>query len=238
MKNVAIVLAAGSGSRMGGTMKKQFMPLLEKPVLFYSLKAFEESFVDGIVIVTSGEDIEYVRREIVSKYGFSKVVDVVPGGEERYNSVLCGLRAAGDADYIFIHDGARALVTVDILERAYGAVQKYDACVIGMPSKDTVKISDENGMVASTPNRNCVWTVQTPQVFRGELIKEAYEDVVSRAGELLKNGVVITDDAMVLEEYSGHPVRLVEGSYENIKLTTPEDIYIAEEILRRRKGNL
>lgn len=234
MKNTAIVLAAGSGSRMGGLVKKQFMPLLGKPVLFYSLKAFEESPVDEIVIVTSPEDIEYVRNDIVGFYGFKKVSAVVSGGKERFHSVLCGIRAIKDADYIFVHDGARALVTTDILERAYEAVKKYDACVIGMPSKDTVKLADDSGMVEATPNRNKVWTVQTPQVFKGELIRSAYEEISKREQELMERGVKITDDAMVLELYSNHPVKLVEGSYENIKLTTPEDMVIAEEILKRR----
>ena len=224
MKTIGIILAGGSGKRMGSDVKKQYMLLNDKPVLYYSLKTFSDSFIDEIVIVSGCDDIEYVKSDIVTKYGFTKVTKVVPGGKERYHSVLNGINAAGECDYIFIHDGARPMVTEEILKRGYDAVQKYNACVIGMPSKDTVKIADENGMVASTPNRNLVWNIQTPQIFKYDLIKEAYTDVVSREEELKQKGIVITDDAMVLEEYSNHPVKLVEGSYENIKITTMSDI--------------
>ena len=224
MKTTGIILAGGSGKRMGSDVKKQYMLLKDKPVLFYSLKAFSDSFIDEIIIVAGEDDIEYVKTDIVQKYNFTKVTQVVPGGKERYHSVLNGINAAGECDYIFIHDGARPMVTEDILQRGFEAVQKYDACVIGMPSKDTVKIADENAMVAATPNRNLVWNIQTPQIFKYSLIKEAYNDVVKREDELKKKGIVITDDAMILEEYSNHPVKLVEGSYENIKITTMSDI--------------
>lgn len=224
MKTTGIILAGGSGKRMGSNVKKQYMLLKDKPVLFYSLKAFSDSFIDDIVIVSGEDDIEYVREEIVKKYNFSKVSKVVAGGEQRYHSVLNGINAVDECDYIFIHDGARPMVTEEILRRGLDAVVKYDACVIGMPSKDTVKIADKNGMVATTPNRNLVWNIQTPQIFKFDLIKEAYNNIVGREAELQSKGIVITDDAMVLEEYSGHPVKLVEGSYENIKITTMSDI--------------
>lgn len=234
MKTVAIVLAAGSGKRMGTSTKKQFLLLLDKPILFYSLKAFEDSFIDEIILVTSKEDMTYVNEEIVQRYNFSKVTKIVEGGKERYHSVLSGLNAVADGDYVFIHDGARPLADKEILDRALEGVKKYKACVVGVPSKDTVKIANENGMVAATPNRNLVWNIQTPQVFDFQLIKEAYINVVSRELELKANGVNITDDAMILEEYSHHPVKLIEGSYENIKVTTPDDLILAECFLRRR----
>lgn len=224
MKTTGIILAGGSGKRMGSNVKKQYMLLKDKPVLFYSLKAFSDSFIDDIVIVSGEDDIEYVQEKIVKKYNFSKVSKVVAGGEQRYHSVLNGINAVDECDYIFIHDGARPMVTEEILRRGLDAVVKYDACVIGMPSKDTVKIADKNGMVATTPNRNLVWNIQTPQIFKFDLIKEAYNNIVGREAELQSQGIVITDDAMVLEEYSGHPVKLVEGSYENIKITTMSDI--------------
>lgn len=231
MKTTGIILAGGSGRRMGTDVKKQYILLKDKPVLYYSLKAFSDSFIDEIIIVAGEEDIEYVKSKIVAKYGFTKVTKVISGGKERYHSVLNGINAADKCDYIFIHDGARPMVTTQILERGLEAVKEYDACVIGMPSKDTVKIADEDGMVASTPNRNLVWNIQTPQIFRYELIKEAYNDVVGREEELKAKGVVITDDAMILEEYSGHPVKLVEGSYENIKITTMSDIDFVMNLL-------
>lgn len=237
MKTVAVILAAGNGKRMGTAVKKQFLLLLGKPILFYSLKAFEESIVDEIVLVATKEDMPFIKKEIVDKYGFAKVKYLVEGGRERYNSVMCGINAIVEASYIFIHDGARPMIDKDIIDRAFDAVRECKACVVGMPSKDTVKIANENGEVASTPDRSRVWNVQTPQVFEFSLIKEAYEAVLSKEEEYKKNGINITDDAMILETYSGHPVRLVEGSYENIKVTTPDDLVLAECFLKMRKNN-
>lgn len=238
MKTVAIVLAAGSGKRMGGNIKKQYMLLCEKPILYYSLKAFQDSFIDEIILVTSKDDIEFVKNDIIVRFGFSKVTNIVEGGKERYNSVLNGLNAIEDADYVFIHDGARPLVDNDILKRGFEAVKKYDACVVGMPSKDTVKIATEDGFVDITPNRSLVWNIQTPQIFNFHMIKEAYIMVVSKEDELKSKGINITDDAMVLEHYNHHPIRLVEGSYENIKVTTIDDLDVAEKYLKNIKNNV
>ena len=150
-RTAAIVLAAGRGSRMKSKIQKQYLLLKGKPVLYYSLKAFEESFIDEIILVTGEEEIEYCRKEIVEKYGFTKVSHIVTGGKERYHSVFCGLQALTDCDYVFIHDGARPFVTEQILERAYETVQKEHACVVGMPVKDTIKLADENGFAKETP---------------------------------------------------------------------------------------
>lgn len=234
MKTSAVVLAAGSGSRMGTSTKKQFIELLGYPILYYSLKTFENSFIDEIVLVVSCEDEDYVRESIISLYGFSKVKAIAYGGKERYNSVLNGLKkCSADTDYVFIHDCARPMLTEEILDRGLECVRKCDACVVGMPSKDTVKIASRDGVIASTPDRSLVWNIQTPQIFKYDLILPAYKDILSREDELKKQGVNITDDAMILEHYSGHPVRLVEGSYENIKVTTPEDLKIAEGFLTK-----
>ena len=232
-KVTAIVLAAGSGSRMKSSTKKQFMELKGKPILWYSLFAFEEYGVDQIILVTGKEDIEYCKKEIVEKYGFSKVQHIVEGGKERYHSVAIGLDSISSCDFVFIHDGARPVVTEDILERALCCVREYEACVVGMPVKDTIKIADREGNIASTPERKLVWTIQTPQAFALPLIKGAYQNLLQKEKELLKAGISVTDDAMVIETLTGHPVRLVEGSYENIKLTTPEDLVIAEKILNK-----
>lgn len=231
MKTVAIVLAAGSGKRMGGNVKKQYMELCGLPVLYYSLKVFEESFIDEVILVISKDDTQFVKNDIIVRYGFSKVTSIVEGGKERYNSVLNGLNAIDEADYVFIHDGARPLIDNDILIRGLEAVKEYDACVVGMPSKDTVKIATLDGFVESTPNRSLVWNIQTPQIFNFHMIKEAYNVVVSKEDELRAKGINITDDAMVLEEYNQHPIKLVEGSYSNIKVTTPEDLPLAERSL-------
>lgn len=236
MKTVAVVLAAGSGSRMKSQTKKQFISILDKPLIYYSISAFERSFIDEIVIVTGEDDIEYVKNEIVKKYDFKKVTAVTAGGRERYHSVMNGINAVNGCDYIFIHDGARPMLDEAILDRALNKVISTGAAVVGMPAKDTVKIADENEMVDITPNRNSVWTIQTPQVFEFELIKKAYSDVISREEELKADGINITDDSMVLEVSTSHKVALVEGSYENIKVTTPEDIILAETFLKNRNS--
>lgn len=224
----AIVLAAGQGKRMHSDIPKQYLLIRGKPVLYYALKVFQDSFVDRIILVTSESDIEYCRQNIVEKYDFHKVTDIVAGGKERYHSVYEGIKAAGECDYIFIHDGARPFVTEEILRRAYTCVTEYDACVIGMPVKDTIKIADESGFAASTPRRDMVWMIQTPQVFSGDLIRNAYSVLIKKEEQLLINGIGITDDAMVVETFTDVRVKLVEGSYKNIKITTPEDLKIAE----------
>ena len=232
----AVVLAAGSGKRMHSDIKKQFLLIQDKPVIFYSLQAFQESFVDEIVLVVSEEDVDYCKKNIVEKYGFSKVKYIVPGGKERYHSVASGLKKLSDCDYIFIHDGARPMVTEEILERAYDCVRENGACVVGMPVKDTIKIADKDGFIHQTPDRNLVWMIQTPQVFEANLIKEAYSQLLLREGELQEQGIHITDDAMVVETLMKHPVKLAEGSYENIKITTPEDLLIAENFRSKITG--
>ena len=237
MKTVAVVLAAGSGSRMNSDVKKQYMEIGGKPLIYYSLKTFEESIIDDIVLVVSRGDIDFVRTEIVQKYGFDKVTAIVEGGLYRYHSVRLGLEAAAkDCDYAFIHDGARPFVTKDIILRALHAVKEYGACVVGMPVKDTIKIADEKGFAATTPDRNLTWMVQTPQVFSYKMILELYQRLDREEGELMAKGINITDDAMVVEYFSDKKIKLVEGSYTNIKITTPEDIPAAEAILKDWKA--
>ncbi len=230
-KCTAIILAAGRGTRMGSDVPKQYMMLEGKPVLYYSLRVFQDSFIEKIILVASEKDVEYCRENIVARFGFGKVAAVTAGGNERYHSVWEGLKAAGECDYVFIHDGARPFVTKDILERAYANVSEYDACAVGMTVKDTIKIADENGFAASTPSRDRVWAVQTPQVFSYHLIKEAYGTLMKKEKECLQQGLRITDDAMVVETFTDRKVKLVEGSYGNIKITTPEDLRVAESLL-------
>lgn len=227
----AIVLAAGAGKRMQSETKKQFLLIHGKPIIYYSLKAFEESFVDEIVLVTSEGDVAFCREEIVEKYGFSKVKHIVIGGKERYHSVAAGIDSLSECDYVFIHDAARPVLTQNILDRAYKCVKETDACVVGMPVKDTIKIADKAGYIAQTPNRNLVWSIQTPQVFAYHLIKKAYDKLIQEEEKLKSQGINVTDDAMVVETLTEHAVKLVEGSYENIKITTPEDLGIIEKFL-------
>lgn len=233
---VAVVLAGGRGKRMGTTLAKQYLLIREKPVLYYSLEAFEKTeLIDEIILVVGKGQIPYCRQEIVEKYQFQKVKAVVEGGAERYHSVWAALHVLEQEKmkdgYIFIHDGARPFINEEILGRAYEEVQRSRACVVGMPVKDTIKIADESGCIGMTPKRSLVWQIQTPQVFSADLIIPAYRELIEHEKELLEQGIQITDDAMVVENVCRCPVRLVEGSYENIKITTPEDLKIAEIFL-------
>lgn len=225
-KYAAIVLAAGSGKRMKSQVHKQYLIIQDRPVLYYSLKEFEDSAVDEIVLVVGKGEEKFCRKEIVDKYGISKVKAIVEGGKERYHSVFEGLKQTSDADYVLIHDGARPFVNQDIIRRCMQEVQKYQACVVGMPVKDTIKIADEEGYAKQTPDRKNVWMIQTPQTFSYALIYEAYEEM------LKTEDTAITDDAMVLERIKGKKSKLIEGSYRNIKITTPEDLLIANVYLQ------
>lgn len=229
-KSAAIVLAAGRGSRMNSSVAKQFLLINKKPVIFYSMRTFQMCpFIDEIILVTGETDIEYCRSEIVEKYGFTKTHRIISGGEQRYHSVYNGLCAADGCDIVYIHDGARPFVSQEMLERLRAAVLEHHACVAGMPVKDTIKISDGDGFCQSTPKRSSVWQIQTPQVFSYPLIRQAYEKLMQEP-ETGYEGV-ITDDAMVLERASRVKIKLVEGAYSNIKITTPEDLKIAENLL-------
>lgn len=224
----AIILAAGQGKRMNSGIQKQYLQLKGYPVLYYSLKAFEDSDVDDVILVTGEKEIEYCSREIIERYGLQKVRAIVAGGKERYHSVYEGLKAVGEPDYVLIHDGARPFVTVNIIARTLEGARSCGACVAGMPAKDTVKLADDRGFTASTPPRDSVWMIQTPQTFSYPLIFSAYRELIER--EVSGQEISVTDDAMVLETISGRKSRLVEGSYENIKITTPSDLRIAEAI--------
>ena len=226
-KITAIVLAAGQGKRMHSKIQKQFLEIGGKPVLYYSLHCFQESpLIRDIILVTGEEMISYCEQEIVKKYGFSKVRKVTAGGKERYDSVYAGLLCCQDTDYVYIHDGARPFITEEMVQRGYEAVKRNNACVMGMPSKDTVKLADSSGYVKETPDRKIVWNIQTPQIFSYDLIRGAYESIRK------KDMTGVTDDAMVVEQETGTKILLVEGSYQNIKITTPEDLAIAEAFLR------
>lgn len=237
----AIVLSAGQGKRMGTDVQKQYIELFGKPIIFYTLSAFQNSsIIDDIILVAGHGQEDYVYRDIVWKYGFTKVKSIVPGGNERYASVWQGLKVVKSGvlgeesleGYVFIHDGARPFVDDAILERAYETVNENRACAAGMPSKDTVKLADDEQFAVTTPERKYVWMIQTPQVFEASLIIEAYFRLM---GEEYIN---VTDDAMVVEQMMEFPVKLFEGSYENIKITTPEDLAIAKIFLTNKLENL
>ena len=223
----AIVLAAGQGKRMHSKIQKQLLEIGGKPILYYSMECFQKSpLIQDIILVTGEDMISYCQSEIVEKYGFTKVCKVTAGGKERYDSVYAGLLCCQDTDYVYIHDGARPFVTEEMIQRGYEAVKRTNACVMGMPSKDTVKLADPSGYIKETPDRKIVWNIQTPQIFSYDLIRGAYESIRK------KDMSNVTDDAMVVEQETGTKILLVEGSYQNIKITTPEDLAVAEAFLR------
>jgi 2-C-methyl-D-erythritol 4-phosphate cytidylyltransferase len=234
MKKTAVVLAGGKGSRMKSTTPKQYLDLNGKPVIYYSLRQFQDGDMDSIVLVCGKDDIEKCRTEIVEKYHFDKVRSVVAGGAERYDSVynaLCEInriydKESKDSIMTFIHDGARPCVDLQVLERCGTDALKYMACTAAVPVKDTIKVADKDGFAVDTPDRSTLWQIQTPQVFRFDIIWKAYHAMLSDTNR--KN---ITDDAMIVECYSDVKVKLTLGNYKNIKITTPEDIKVAGEFL-------
>ena len=230
MAAAGIVLAGGKGSRMQSDIPKQYMELLGKPLLYYALKAFEDSDVEQVVLVTTEGDEEYCKKELVERFGFSKVVSIVAGGSERYVSVWNGLKGLKEQepDYVLIHDGARPLVTAELINRLIAETEQYGACVAGMPVKDTIQMTDERGTITLTPKRDSLWTAQTPQSFEFSLAYDAYERLMQEPE------IHVTDDAMVVGLYHDIPIQMVRGSYTNMKVTTPEDMVLAEAFLKKR----
>lgn len=225
-KTCAVILAAGKGNRMAAGKNKQFIDINGSPVLYHTLKTFEQSrAVDEIVLVCAKGEIGYCRENIVEKYGFEKVKSIVSGGAERQDSVLSGLRAVKGCGVVLIHDGARPFVTNRIIEEGIRCAREFGASACGVTPKDTIKVRDESGFSECTLDRSMLISVQTPQCFRLDMILSCYEKI--QAG-----GIQFTDDTSVAE-YFGHKVFLYEGSYDNIKITTPEDLTLGESILSK-----
>lgn len=223
---VAIVPAAGKGVRMGLVGGKQFVDLAGKPALAHTLQALEDSkAVDAVIVVTAKHQVDIAWRT-VREYGIGKVKAVIPGGESRQASVWAGLRQAADiadVEIVVVHDGARPLVEAALIDEAVAAARLHGAVGVAVPVKDTIKVRDAEGFVASTPPREDLWAIQTPQAFKFDLLQEAH----TRA---LAEHWMGTDDCMLVEML-GHKVRLIEGSYRNIKLTTREDLVLATALL-------
>ncbi|MCM1326295.1 MAG: 2-C-methyl-D-erythritol 4-phosphate cytidylyltransferase [Bacteroidales bacterium] len=235
-----ILLAGGSGKRMGTDKPKQFLEIAGKPLIWHSLNALERSaVVDDCILVAAAGDISYMKQNILEPGGFSKVKAVAEGGRERFESVWKGLeklsqlKEKASLDVIMIHDGARPFLTEDILQRCFQGALQYRACVAAVPSKDTVTVADEEGFEAQTPDRRLVWNVQTPQAFTADVLYDAFSQM---ARDLDKPDGLdklswITDDASVAAYYSHTRIRLVQGDYRNIKVTTREDLQIMEGFL-------
>ena len=229
MKHIGIVVSAGKGLRVGGDVPKQYMDLCGRPVITYCLQAMQESFIDEIVIVVGAGDVEYVKKEIVEKFSFTKVKAVVEGGAERSDSVFNGLKTVSSQDsYVYIQDAARPMLSIKILEAVREDAEAFGSSVVAVRAKDTVKVVNEDGFVVTTPDRRFLWNVQTPQTFSFSDIYNAYLRYLEKGSD------AVTDDASVMEQFGDLPVHITEGSYENIKITTPEDFVTAERFL---KGN-
>ncbi len=259
----AIVLAAGSGSRMQAQVKKQFMELGGEALFLHSFRTFcRHPLVDRVVLVTGHEDIPYMAELLAARASDcrSKLLDIVSGGAERYHSVWHGLRriaeaednggvpetdvpsvpaagenvgeakAAGQPPVVLIHDGARPLLTEKMITDSVEAASEYGAAVLGMPVKDTIKLLGADNFVEATPERSRLWLVQTPQSFSFPLVYSAYRKMLAaeQKGTL---AVPVTDDAMVVETFGNARIRMIPGSYKNIKVTTPEDLPLAETFL-------
>ena len=228
----AIVLAAGNGSRMKMTEKKQYYPIKNKPLMVYSLIAFEQSTVDEIIVMVSPGDEEYVRQNIVEKYDITKVTKILAGGNERYDTVENGLKEAM-GEYVLIHDGARPFISNAIIEEVIECIKANDAAIVAVPVKDTIKDLTEDGVVNKSIDRSSLVAVQTPQGYKKELLLHAYKEL--RLDEKKGKKVKVTDDAGIMEQYSDVMIHVVQGDYHNIKITTREDIGYAEFILNMTK---
>lgn len=219
-----VIVAAGKGTRMGQAVSKQYLPLAGKPIFVHTLQTFAtHPQIDSIAIVVPTGDEKYVRQ-LVEQYECRKVDAVIAGGAERQHSVLRGLFALGEGiDLVLVHDAVRPFTTHETIDKVLREAVISGAAVTAVPVKDTIKIADEDGIVQSTPNRQSLWAVQTPQAFRLSLLIAAYEQAE-------RDGYVGTDDASLVERL-GSPVKLVQGEYTNLKITTPEDLHWAEHYI-------
>jgi len=230
MKIVALIAAAGKGKRMNARISKPFIPIFGKPILAYTIEKFEKcKLIDKIYLIVSREEKELCSRNIIIKYNFSKVQELVDGGETRQDSIYNGLKAIDSVtDIVVIHDGARPLIEETIIWDSIEKAQKYGAAITAIPIKDTVKKCGKDFFINKTLNREEIWRAQTPQTFKYGLILAAYN-------QAYKYKYLATDDAAIVERY-GHKVKLIIGSEENIKITTPFDIIVAENFLKKGTG--
>lgn len=227
VKSVALIPAAGMGKRMGASINKQYLQLDGMPIVARTISVFEQSpLIDAIYLVIPADEIPYCREHVVEACGFNKVVAIVAGGRERQNSVMNGLNAmrkdVRDDDIVLIHDGIRPLITQELLQKSIYIAMTGDGALVAVPAKDTIK-TVENGIVTGTPDRDTLWHAQTPQTFRFGVIYAAHQAAES-------DNFIGTDDAVLVERTGGR-VRIVHGDYRNIKITTPEDLVLAEAFL-------
>lgn len=223
--NGVVIVAAGTGSRMKMGINKQFIKLEEKEIIAYTIEKFyNNSNIEDIVVVVKEDESEFFKKEILDKYNF-KNIKIAYGGKERQDSVYNGLKSLDKkCDIVLIHDGARPFVSDKIIDNCIEEVKEHKAIVVGVPVKDTIKVIDNDKNIVDTPNRSVLWAVQTPQTFDYNILLDAYKDA-------FKSGFYGTDDAMLVERI-GYKVKMVEGSYNNIKITTKEDLSVGSQILK------
>lgn len=224
--NGVIIVAAGTGSRMKKDINKQFIKLDNKEIIAYTIdKFYINDEIDDIVVVIKTDEEDYFKKNILEKYKF-KNIKIAYGGEERQDSVYNGIQKLDkNCEVVLVHDGARPFVTEEIINNSIQEAKKHNAVVVGVKVKDTIKVVGEEGNIVDTPNRKYLWSVQTPQVFKYDIITKAYENAYNE-------NYYGTDDAMLVEKI-GYDVKMIEGSYDNIKITTQEDLNFGEQILRK-----
>ena len=227
----AVVPAAGIGKRMGMAVKKQFIQLKGKEILVRTLETLAAvPAIDGILLVVSRDDVDLCQH-LIYEYQIEKVKDILIGGSTRQESVFLGLSALPkDCSMVVIHDGARPLVTREQIESTIESASQYGGAMLAVPVKDTIKMVDKKKFVQQTPSRVNLWSAQTPQTFRYPEILEGHRHAV------VMGDYSCTDDSQVVEKYLDMPVKIVQGSYDNIKITTPDDIQMGERILEAREG--
>lgn len=223
--NGVVIVAAGTGSRMNMGINKQFIKLEGKEIIAYTIEKFyNNSNIEDIVVVVKEDESEFFKKEILDKYNF-KNVKIAYGGKERQDSVYNGLKLLDEkCDVVLIHDGARPFVSDKIIDKSIEEAKEHKAIVVGVPVKDTIKVIDNDKNIVDTPNRSVLWAVQTPQTFDYNILIDAYKDA-------FKNKFYGTDDAVLVERI-GYKVKMLEGSYNNIKITTQEDLSVGSQILR------
>lgn len=228
MKADAIIVSAGRGQRFMEGQKKQFYLLADRPILAHTVDHFETCpLVRSTLLVVSEEDMDYTLKEIVEKYHYRKIAQIVPGGKRRQDSVKNGLDAlAGGSEIVMIHDGVRPFITRAMIEESIHSAERFGAVIVAMPVKETIKMSNTDGTVLKTLDRESLWQAQTPQTFQAELIREAY-------AKAARDGYWGTDDASLVERL-GVRVHILPGSYANIKITTPEDLMLAHLFLKMK----
>ncbi|MCK8825827.1 2-C-methyl-D-erythritol 4-phosphate cytidylyltransferase [Fuchsiella alkaliacetigena] len=225
---IAVIPAAGQGKRMGSELNKQYLSLLGKPILAYTIEAFQQlELISEVIVVVKEEELAYCQQQVIDRYDLESKCSLVVGGATRQESVYNGLQAVEQADYVLIHDGARPLVKQETIKRSLQELKKHGAVGVAVPVKDTIKRVDEENFVQDTPERDRLWAIQTPQAFEYSLALQAYR-------QAFKDEFLGTDTAMLVERLDKR-VKLIKGSYENLKVTTPEDLSIAETIINRRQ---